>query len=281
MNPLAVLNGRALVGNGTLVCVRVALVDSGLGLVSFADALGRQRPDVGLILAMDPEFMPYGSLTPAQVCDRILASARACMPYRPDAVVVACNTGSVHALDVLRAELEPGVPVVGTVPAIRPAAAAAAAGGGTAAIWATLATTNSEYEQRLIDEYAAGVEVQKVACPGLAEAIEAGEDAAIDAAVAEAAARTSPAPATLVLGCTHYGLVADRITTAVPGAAIFDSPEAVARQTLRRLAMAPAPEHEPVPLVAVLQSGRPCLLPAVLNRYARGRRLLARWQPTE
>ncbi|MYW27885.1 glutamate racemase, partial [Streptomyces sp. SID2119] len=64
---------------------------------------------------------------------RALAVARAAAALRPDALIVACNTASVHALPALRAALEPALPVIGTVPAIKPAAA----GGGPVAIWAT------------------------------------------------------------------------------------------------------------------------------------------------
>ena len=118
---------------------RVAFVDSGLGLLGYADALHVLRPDLGLVLSLDPDNMPYGPRTPDEVQQLILASARATLPYEPSAIVVACNTASVHGLGVLRAELEPDVPVIGTVPAIRPAAAA----GGPVAIWSTAATTSS------------------------------------------------------------------------------------------------------------------------------------------
>src|SRR5205807_4967040 len=143
-----------------------------------------------------------------------------------------CNTGSVYALGVLRAEFEPGLPVVGTVPAIKPAAAA----GQPAAIWATAATTGSAYQRGLIEQFAAGVPMTEVACPGLADAIHAGDEARIGAAIASAAAQTPPGTGAVVLGCTEYELVADRIRVAVPGAVPFGSAEAVAAQALRRVA---------------------------------------------
>src|SRR6478609_4046051 len=109
--------------------------------------------------------------TPDEVRRLILASARAALALEPDAVVVACNTASVHGLEALRAELEPDVPVVGTVPAIRPAAAA----GGPVAVWATAATTSSAYLRGLVDAFASDVETHAVAALGLAEAIESGD----------------------------------------------------------------------------------------------------------
>lgn len=124
--------------------------------------------------------MPWGPRTPRDVTERALVVARAAAEHRPDALIVACNTATVHALPTLRAELEPGLPVIGTVPAIKPAAA----GGGPLAIWATPATTGSPYQHGLIRDFAPSVGVTEVPCPGLADAVDAADEAAIDRAVA-------------------------------------------------------------------------------------------------
>ena len=251
---------------------RVAFVDSGIGLLSYADALHTLRPDLGLVLAMDPDNMPYGPRTPEEVRRLVIESARATLDYEPDAVVVACNTASVHGLDALRAELEPKVPVIGTVPAIRPAAAA----GRPVAVWSTAATTSSAYLRGLVDAFAADTETYAVAALGLAEAIEAGDLARVDSCIAAATSQTPTDVHALVLGCTHYGLVADRIARAVgAGVPIFDSPVAVARQTLRRIGLEPDETAYPAGVDAVLLSGRPGTLPPVLRTYPAGARLLA------
>ncbi len=256
---------------------RVAFVDSGLGLLGYADALHALRPDLGLVLSLDPDNMPYGPRTPDEVQRLILESARATLPHEPDAIVVACNTASVHGLGALRAELEPAVPVIGTVPAIRPAAAA----GGPVAVWATAATTSSDYLRGLVDAFAADVETYAVAALGLAEAIESGDSLAVDECIAYAASQTPAGVRSLVLGCTHYGLVADRIVAALgQGVTIHDSPVAVARQTLRRIGLEPAPDAPDAPdateagVEAVLLSGRPGTLPASWGAYPAGERLL-------
>jgi glutamate racemase len=261
--------------------MRFALIDSGIGLLAAAAELHRLRPDAGLVLAMDPDGMPWGPRTPADIAQRALACARAAAQYRPDVIVMACNTGSVHAIEVLRAEFEPGIPVVGTEPAIKPAAAAA----GSVAIWATAATTASARQRKLIADYAAGARVTAVACPGLADAIDAGAQEATAASVADAASRTPAGCGAIVLGCTHYELVADRIGAALPGAAVFGSAAAVAAQALRRAgagggdsgaAAGPDPASpDPASPVQVLLSGRPAGLPAAALRYQEGR-LLAR-----
>lgn len=255
--------------------VRVAFIDSGVGLLGHADALRALRPDVDLVLALDPEHMPYGPRTPAEVRELILASARSAAEHDPAAIVVACNTASVHGLEALRAEFEPRVPIVGTVPAIRPAAST----GGPVAIWSTAATSSSDYLRGLVDAFASDLETHSIAALGLAEAVEAADLPAIDRAVAAAVAQTPRHSVALVLGCTHYGLVADRIAIALARSgidvSIFDSPDAVARQTLRRIGLEPDGRAAPATVPpTVLLSGRPGHLPERLVAYPQGARLL-------
>jgi glutamate racemase len=254
--------------------VKIALMDSGIGLLAAAAAVRGLRPDAGLVLSSDPDGMPWGPRTPQDVTARALAVARAAAAHRPDALIVACNTASVHALPALRAALEPGIPVIGTVPAIKPAAA----GGSPFAIWATPATTGSPYQRGLIRDFAAGVGVTEVPCPGLADAVQQADEGAIDRAVAAAAALTPPSVRTVVLGCTHYELVAERIRAALrrPGAApvvLHGSAEAVAAQALRRIGSAPSPAATPGGDLTVLLSGRSAPLPDVALAYLEGRLL--------
>jgi glutamate racemase len=228
--------------------MRIALINSGLGLLAAAAELHRVRPDAELVLACDPDGMPWGPRTPAGIAERALLCARAAAEYDPDVLVMACNTGSVHALEPLRAEFEPGIPVIGTVPAIKPAAAAFQ----NVAIWATVATTSSVYQRQLIADFGGSASVTPVACPGLADAIDAGDEEAAAAAVAAAAAQTPSGCQAVVLGCTEYELAADRISRAVPGAVTFGSAAAVAAQALRRVpADAQAGRREPAGAQAI------------------------------
>lgn len=247
--------------------MKFALVDSGIGLLAAAAAVRRLRPDADLVLSCDPDGMPWGPRTTHDVTARALACARAAAEHRPDALIVACNTASVHALEALRAELEPGLPVIGTVPAIKPAAAL----GGPVAIWATPATTGSPYQHRLIRDFAAGVRVTEVACPGLADAVERADTDAVDAAVALAAERTPPDVSAVVLGCTHYELVATRIRDALGSPVLLGSADAVASQGLRRTGAAHA---QGAASLTVLLSGRKSALPEAALSYAEGRLLV-------
>ena len=285
--------------------MRIALLNSGLGLLAAAASLHRLRPDTDLVLSMDPDGMPWGARTPDDIARRSLGCARAAAAFDPDVLVFACNTGSVHALGALREEFEPGIPVVGTVPAIKPAAAFS----DMVAIWATVATTGSAYQRNLITEFAASAQVAEVACAGLADAIHAGDEAATRAAVSDAAARTPAGCRAIVLGCTEYELAAGLISAALPGVALFGSATAVAAQALRR---AGADGSGPVlgtgavssasasstsaggaagqgsigqefstpggsaGTLQVLLSGRPASLPPAALRYPEGRLIAAR-----
>ncbi len=256
--------------------MRIALINSGLGLLAPAAALHRLRPDADLVLAPDPDGMPWGPRTPEDIAERALLCARASMKYQPDILVMACNTGSVHALEAMRAEFEPDVPVIGTVPAIKPAAAAHQ----KVAIWATVATTASDYQRGLIAEFGGSADVTAVACPGLADAVDAGDSTATAMAIATAACQTPAGCEAVVLGCTEYELVTEQIGQAVTGAVTFGSAVAVAAQALRRIPAAvggaSGPADGQLGTVCVLLSGRPSGLPHAALRYPEGRLLAPR-----
>ena len=253
--------------------MRFALLNSGLGLLAAATELHKLRPDADLIIAMDPDGMPWGPRTPTDIAERSLTIARAAASYEPDVIVMACNTGSVHALDALRAEFEPRIPVVGTVPAIKPAAAVAS----SVAIWATVATTASDYQRWLIAKFGGEAEVTLVACPGLATAIDAGDEQATAAAIADAAERTPGGCGAVVMGCTEYELAADQISVAMPDTILFGSAAAVAAQALRRALQPSAGDGSLDPdgtgSLTVILSGRRSELPLAALQYRQGREL--------
>ncbi|GAB3453352.1 aspartate/glutamate racemase family protein [Streptomonospora sediminis] len=255
--------------------MRIAFVDSGIGMLSTAAALRAARPDADLVLSMDPDHMPWGARASEAIVGRVLAGARAALSAEPgsseravpDAIVVPCNTASVHGLTALRSAFEPDIPVIGTVPPIKPAVA----GGGPVAVWSTVSTTKSRYQQALIEEFGQGVPVAPVACAGLAEAVETADPGEIGAAIAYAADLTPPQTAAVVLGCTHYDLVGAQIAAALGGRAeLFTAADAVAAQTLRRLGVPAAPDLPLTGTVAVLASGRPAELPPAALAYAPG-----------
>ncbi|MFC9354969.1 glutamate racemase [Rhodococcus sp. NPDC057014] len=249
----------------------VALIDSGLGMLPTAAWLRKLRPELDLILALDPDGAPWGPKPEQWVIDRVLATAQRSVDRGAEVIVLPCNTASVTALDHVRELVGPQVPVVGTVPAIKPAAAAF----GSVAVWATAATTASRYQADLIEKFGNGSSVVGVACHGLAEAIDRGEREAAIAAIASAVERTPGDVGGVVLGCTHYPLMVDEIAARLPaGVQLFDSAEAVAAQTLRRIDALNRPGTGEG-TVEVFLSGRPGRLPASAEAFPAGQLLAA------
>ncbi|MGW2587479.1 glutamate racemase [Streptomyces virginiae] len=251
--------------------MKIALIDSGIGLLAAAAAIRRLRPDADLILSSDPDGMPWGPRTAADLRQRVLGAAQAAASHSPDALIIACNTATVHALPAVKAALEPAIPVIGTVPAVKTAVAT----GGPVAIWATPATTGSSYQTALIHLHAAGVQVTQIACPGLADAVQHADSFAIREAVADASRRTPAGVTDVVLGCTHYELAASQIRASLRRPSLVTpilrgSADAVAAQALRRLNGRPGAAAAGAGRLTVLLSGRQSRLPAAALAYPAG-----------
>ncbi|WP_067838401.1 glutamate racemase [Nocardia lijiangensis] len=245
----------------------VALIDSGLGLLPTAAWLRKLRPDVDLLLQLDPDGAPWGPKPERWTVDRVVGAARTSIESGAEVIVLPCNTASVTALEQVREDVGLGVPVIGTVPAIKPAAAACR----SVAVWATAATTASKYQADLIAAFGGDAKVVGVACHGLADAIDRGDLVAARDSIARAAEQTPDDVEGVVLGCTHYPLVIDAIVAALPvGVRLFDSAQAVAAQTIRRMDALGRPTTGNG-VVRVLNSGRPGALPASAAAFESGR----------
>jgi glutamate racemase len=214
---------------------RILLFDSGMGGLTVAQAVARQLPDATLIYAADNVGFPYGAWEEAALVARIRSvMAQLIGKAEPDVVVVACNTASTIALADLRATFN--VPFVGTVPAIKPAAAQT--GSGIIGVLATPGTVKREYTRALIDQFAAHCEVVLHGAENLAAMTEAalrGEE------LNQSALRQEIAPVfverggkrtdVVVLGCTHYPLIADAIASVAPWpVTLIDPAPAIARR---------------------------------------------------
>ncbi|MEV2220660.1 aspartate/glutamate racemase family protein [Nocardia vinacea] len=245
----------------------VALIDSGLGLLPTAAWLRKLRPDVDLLLQLDPDGAPWGPKPEKWVTDRVVDAARSSVVLGAEVLVLPCNTASVTALDEVRADVGPGIPVIGTVPAIKPAAAVCK----SVAVWATAATTASRYQADLIARFGGDAKVVGIACHGLADSIDRGDLVAARDSIARAAEQTPDDVEGVVLGCTHYPLVIDAIVAALPdGVRLFDSAQAVAAQTIRRMEALDRPTTGNGE-VRVLNSGRPGELPTSAAAFESGR----------
>jgi glutamate racemase len=215
----------------------ILVFDSGLGGLTVYREIARRRPDARFVYAADDALFPYGAIAE----DRLIARAldlmeRLIAAHRPDLVVIACNTASTIVLPSLRARLP--VPFVGTVPAIKPACAASKT--KRVSVLGTEATVKREYTKALIREFAADCQVTLVGSARLAALAEATltDDAVADEAIAaeiapcfvdDGVARTD----TVVLACTHYPLLADRLARLSPWPVNFIDPApAIARRVV-------------------------------------------------
>ena len=245
--------------------------DSGVGGLTIAMALKDAAPELSISYAADTEFFPYGDKSDNALRARLPGVARAlCDEIQPDVFVIACNTASTLAMQELRETLP--VPIIGTVPAIKPAALLS--NSGIIGLLATPGTIRREYTDKLIAEHASHCEVIKLGSlklVELAEAVVRGEMPPLsEFAAAQAPLFASPHVEnidTIVLACTHFPLVRKQlIATAPKPVAYIDSGDAIARQTLRVLAERPGTGLNSKAQAYVTSSGQ-SELKAVFQRF--------------
>lgn len=220
----------------------VLIFDSGVGGLSVLNAIADALPGLPLVFACDNDFFPYGTKTETELVERVDAVLhRLIAVIRPRLLVIACNTASTVALPRLRSRF--ALPIVGVVPAIKPAAQLSR--NKILGLLATPATVQRPYTDRLIQEFAADCTVIKV---GSRELVQLAEDKlrgkAIDAEqlapiLAPFFADPAQNPDTIVLGCTHFPLLRDELAAASPVAVQWiDSGTAIARRVAELLAEA-------------------------------------------
>jgi len=217
----------------------VLIFDSGVGGLSVLNAIAGALPGLPLVFACDNGFFPYGTKTETELVERVDAVLhRLIAVIRPQLLVIACNTASTVALPRLRSRF--ALPIVGVVPAIKPAAQLSR--NKILGLLATPATVQRPYTDRLIQEFAADCTVIKV---GSRELVQLAEDKlrgkAIDAEqlapiLAPFFADPAQNPDTIVLGCTHFPLLRDELAAASPATVQWvDSGSAIARRVAELL----------------------------------------------
>lgn len=224
---------------------RILVFDSGIGGLSVLREIVTARPDAGYVYVADDAGFPYGAWEEAALVARIVdLMERLVAEHRPDLVVIACNTASTLVLGPLRAR-HPGLPFVGTVPAIKPAAAATTS--GLVSVLATPGTVKRDYTRGLIAEFAAHVDVTLVGSrdlAGHAEALMRGEavpDAAIEREIAPCfREKDGRRTDVVVLACTHYPFLVERFRAVAPWqVAWIDPAPAIARRVVQLIGPAP------------------------------------------
>jgi glutamate racemase len=210
----------------------ILFFDSGVGGLSVLGPTLKLLPNAPIVYAADSAGFPYGTRSEAEIASRVPALlGRLVERFRPRLAVIACNTASTIALDHVRAALD--LPVVGTVPAIKPAAEISKS--RVIGVLGTEATVRQPYVDDLSAKFAADCTIIRHGSPELVELAEAklaGE--AVDLEAVRAAAQplfdADSAIDTIVLACTHFPLLEDELRSAFPKVKYVHGADGIARR---------------------------------------------------
>jgi glutamate racemase len=245
----------------------ILFFDSGVGGLSVLAPTRELLQQAPIVYAADSAAYPYGTRSEAEIAARVPALlGRLVERYHPRLAAIACNTASTIALEHVRAALE--IPVVGTVPAIKPAAEMSRS--RIIGVLGTPATVRQPYVDDLATRFAADCTVIRHGSSelvALAEAKLAGkaiDPDAIAAAVAPLAAQ--PGMDVVVLACTHFPLLGEELAAALPGAKQVDGGPGIARR-IRYLTQDQPWPGQPSAGTALFTGGEPPaeLIPALAN----------------
>lgn len=236
--------------------VDFAFLDSGTGGIPYMLLLKEKSPERRCVYLGDTVHFPYGEKSFEEI---VSCSSHAISQiidrWNPRAVIIACNTISVTALDELR-KLYPGLPIIGTVPAIKLAAKVSL--NKKIGFLATNASVNHPYSQKLIEDFASDCQVLKRGDPDLIDFIE---HRLFTATREEKMAAVMPAVDyfnscgcdTIILGCTHFTHMAREIDEAFASKSwrkvfVVDSRDGVSNHALEVIKTAPEkPDSENLP----------------------------------
>lgn len=219
----------------------ILFLDTGVGGLSVLGEVRRALPDAPILFAADYAGQPYGQKTEAQVAARVAGLlGRMTERFTPRLACIACNTASTIALGMVREVLE--IPIVGTVPAIKPAAENTLT--GVIGLLGTAGTIRQPYVDELEREFASGKTLLRHAAPELVgEAETKLRGGTPDRKVLGAAlnALTEHAQGlyldNVILGCTHFPLIREELADVAvfdlgwsPDTRFIDGAEGIARR---------------------------------------------------
>lgn len=208
----------------------IGILDSGIGGKTVLKEIEKILPNEEYVYFADSENCPYGTKPLDELKKIVSHGVEYLLSKGAKIVVLACNTATTQTIDFLR-EKYPDVPFVGTEPAIKKACDESSSA-AKILLLATEGTAHAERTKELIDlNKKPQQEVEVVACPGLARAIEDGDNAKIEMVLSEI--ETAEKFEAVVLGCTHYPIIRDKIQQKFPAAKLIDGSEGVAKEVLR------------------------------------------------
>ena len=213
----------------------VLVFDSGVGGLSVYDEIRQLLPNVHYLYAFDNQAFPYGEKSEEFIVERVLAIVTAVHRRYPLAlVVIACNSASTVTLPALREHFD--FPVVGVVPAIKPAARLTR--NGIVGLLATRGTVKRAYTHELVERFASECKTEMLGSGELVEMAEAKlhgrpVELAEVKRILQPWLKMKEPPDTVVLGCTHFPLITDELQQVLPeGTRLVDSGAAIARRTV-------------------------------------------------
>lgn len=250
----------------------ILMFDSGVGGLSVYEEVRQLLPTAHYIYVFDNEGFPYGDKDESFIIERVVNITQQISQRYPIALaIVACNTASTISLPHLRDRFR--FPVVGVVPAIKPAAQSTQ--NGVIGLLATKGTIARQYTQELITQFATKCQIEMIGAPTLVELAENklyGQPVSLD----EVAETVMPwltmknGPDTIILGCTHFPLLKDELRQVFPSSTNFvDSGAAIARRAswlLGQSAIYSSSSEKNIAFCTQVESKTALLLP-VLQRY--------------
>jgi glutamate racemase len=212
----------------------ILFFDSGVGGLSVLGPTRELLPNAPIVYAADSAGFPYGKRSEAEIASRVPALlGRLVERFHPRLAVIACNTASTIALDHVRSALD--LPVVGTVPAIKPAAEMSKS--RVIGVLGTEATVRQPYVDDLAAKFAGDCTIIRHGSPDLVELAEAklsGGDVSVETVAAAARPMFETAEGsridTVVLACTHFPLLEEELRAAFPQVAYVDGGPGIARR---------------------------------------------------
>ena len=249
----------------------ILFFDSGVGGLSVLAPTRLLLPNAPVVYAADSAGFPYGKRSEAEIASRVPALlGRLVERFQPRLAVIACNTASTIALDHVRSALD--LPVVGTVPAIKPAAELSAS--RVIGVRGTEATVRQPYVDDLAARFAADCTIIRHGSPGLVELAEA-KLAGAEISVEAVRAATQPmfdAPGgdridTVVLACTHFPLLQEELGQAFPKVSYVDGGPGIARRIAWLTREQPWPQEPAGGIIVYTSADGERPLMSVLARY--------------
>jgi glutamate racemase len=207
--------------------MKIGVFDSGKGGTTVLSAIKKLLPDAEYYYIADSKNCPYGEKTNQELLKIVKDIVNKLIDWGANIIVVACNTATTKCIKILREDY-PDVCFVGTEPAIK---LASKTGAKKILVMATPGTIESERTaQLLVESEKPGQKIELLACPGLAYAIE--NNNRVDEVLSGLLVDHPKDYDAVVLGCTHYSLIKDKIQNHFKAATLIDGNDGVARRVM-------------------------------------------------